>query len=272
MLAFIHVAKTGGQTIETMLANSFGGAYSTAPEWARRKDSETDSQGFVVPKFQADDLRRLLRLCPWTRCVGGHPVTLWSGFDDVVPTRWFSMIREPLARGASHFQYNLQDKTVPPRQWDEWVAWPVHHNHQVKMFSPQGKAEDAIERILAQDVFVGLTECFDESLVMLERLVAPGLNISYRRTNTASDNSCARGVLADAGKVEQLKKMYDEELILHEFVARELYPRFKKEYGKTLAADVETFRLNREKSFNRLRYWQSRLNHHLVLRPSIFLR
>ncbi len=52
LLAFIHVAKTGGQTIETMLANSFGAQYSTAPEWSRQQDRETDENGFVVPKEQ----------------------------------------------------------------------------------------------------------------------------------------------------------------------------------------------------------------------------
>lgn len=272
MLAFIHVAKTGGQSIETMLANSFGARYSTAPEWARQKIRETDDSGFVVPKFQSDDLRRLIRLCPWTRCVGGHPVTLWSGFEDVVPTTWFSMIREPLKRGASHYQYNLHDETGRPRLWDEWVQWPVHHDHQVKMFSPVGKAHDAIERIVANDVFVGLTEHFDESLVILEKLVVPGLNISYRRTNTATDNTCAREVLADANKVEQLKAMYSEEILLHEFIVNEHYPRFRREYGSTLEADVERYRQNRERNFDRWRYWQSRLNYHLILRPSLHFK
>ena len=271
LAAFIHVAKTGGQSIETMLANSYGCRYSTAPEWKRKKGQETDQSGFVVPKFGAEDLDSLLRLCPWTKCVGGHPVTLWSGFESVTPTRYFSMIREPLARGASHFQYNLQDITVAPRQWEAWVDWPVHHNHQTKMFSPTGKADDAIARIRAQDVFVGLTESFDESLVLLEKLILPGLNPSYRRTNTASDNTQAREVLADPGKVGTMREMYAEDLLLHEFIQREHYPMFRKMYGKTLEADVDTFRKNRQSGFNKWKYWQSRLNYHLLLRPSALL-
>ncbi len=268
MLAYIHVGKTGGQSIETMLANSYGAAYSTAPEWGRRAGEEITEDGFVVPKFRPEDLRRLRKLCPWTKCVGGHPVTLWSGFDEVIPTTWFSMVREPLARGASHFQYNLKEEVGIARQWDDWVKWPVHHNHQVKMFSPDCSADDAIRRIVEKNVFVGLTEKFDESLVLLKKLVEPNLNISYRRTNTANNNSMAKDVLSSPDKVQKLKEMYSEELPLYDFISQEWYPRFQKEYGPTLEADVENFRKNREKSFDQWSYWFSRINHRLILKPS----
>jgi hypothetical protein len=272
LLAFIHVAKTGGQTIETMLANSFGASFSSAPVREQSLNASEHDDGFVVPKFSANDLRHLQHWCPWIKCIGGHPVTLWSDFDEVTPTTWFSMIREPLARGASHFQYNLNDDSVPPREWEQWVRWPVHHNHQVKMFSPDCCAEDAIRRIVEKNVFVGLTERFDESLVILSKLVAPGLNISYRRTNTASDNTRAREVLADPQMTEQLKAMYREELPLYEFISQQWYPKFQKEYGPTLVADVEQFRKNRESGFNQWNYWMSRLNHHLVLKASLKFR
>lgn len=268
MLAFIHVAKTGGQTVETMLANSFGASFSIAPEWGRKSNAGISDDGYVVPKFGPEDLERLRRISPWLKCIGGHPVTLWSGFDQVVPTTWFSMIREPLARGASHFQYNLNDISVPPREWNEWVEWPVHHNHQVKMFSPGGTAEDAIRRIQEKNVFVGLTEKFDESLVILKKLVEPDLNISYRRKNTASDNSRAKEVLASSQMTAQLKEMYKEELPLFEFVSQQWYPQFKKEYGPTLDADVALFRKNREREFSLWNYWMSRLNYHVILGPS----
>jgi len=268
LLAFIHVAKTGGQTVETMLANSYGASFSIAPEWNRKRSSDISDDGFVVPKFQPEDLKRLLQISPWMKCIGGHPVTLWSDFDKVVPTTWFSMIREPLARGASHFQYNLNDTSVPSREWQEWVEWPVHHNHQVKMFSPEGTADDAIRRIQEKNVFVGLTEKFDESLVILKKLVAPGLNISYRRTNTAANNSRAKDVLSSIQMKSQLQQMYREEFPLYEFVSQQWYPQFKKEYGPTLDADVEQFRKDREKNFSLWTYRMSRLNYHLILRPS----
>ena len=196
-------------------------------------------------------------------------MTLWSDFDLVTPTTWFSMVREPMARGASHFQYNLNDDSGTPREWDEWVRWPVHQNHQVKMFSPEGTAEDAIRRIKDKNVFVGLTERFDESLVILRKLVAGGLNISYRRTNTASDNSRAKQVLADPQKIEEMKAMYQEDIKLYSFIAEHWYPGFVEDYGPDLAADVERFQSCREQDFSKARYYLSRLNHYLILKPAL---
>ncbi|MDX2473239.1 MAG: hypothetical protein QNL91_05975 [Candidatus Krumholzibacteria bacterium] len=271
MLAFIHVAKTGGQTVETLLASSYGAGFCIAPEWKRPASSHPANENFVIAKYNAEDLRRLQRVCPWLKCVGGHPVTLWSEFESVTPTTWFALVREPLARGASHFQYNLQDSSTRPRPWREWIEWPTHFNHQVKMFSPTGDPHDAIDRIVRNNVFVGLTERFDESMVILRKLFQPDLNIAYRRTNSAYDPAPAKAMLADTEIVHQLKRMYADELILHEFITREWYPRFQKEYGPKLAADVASFKQNPQSGFNLWNYRFSRLNHHLILKPARIL-
>lgn len=270
VIAFVHIAKTGGQTIETMLASTFGAGFCRAPEWGRDRRTETDARGFVVSKYGPDDLRRLRRLCPWLRCVGGHPVALWSDFGAVAPTTWFTFLREPLARGASHFQYNLRDPTGRARRWDEWVQWPVHQDHQLKMLSPVADVDDAIARIVRDRVFVGLTEHFDESLILLKRLVLPQLNIAYRRTNTAEDPAPANAMLADPAVVGELERMYAKEIALYRWVREEWYPRFQREYGPTLTADVAAFRRDHGCGFNRVNHLLSRLNQRLLLRPAAY--
>jgi hypothetical protein len=269
VLAFIHVAKTGGQTIQKLLASSFGAGFCDPPVWPQALPAADSTTDHVIRKYGPEDLRHLLRLCPWTRCVGGHPVALWSGFEDVTPVRYFAFVRDPLKRGASHFQYNLQDTSQRPRQWDEWVDYPVHHNHQVKMFSPSGLADDAIERIIAKEVFVGLTEKFNESLLLLKRLVVPELNVSYLRANTAENNKVARSLLADPGACETLARIYGEEIKLMKFIEQEWYPGWVKRYGPTLESDLEGFAKNPGYGFNRPNYYFSRINHHLLLQPAV---
>ena len=251
MLGFIHIAKTGGQTVQSMLSSAFGPAHTEAIHWRAPVATVGAGQRFVVPKYSPDDFRRLLRLCPWTRSVSGHPVALWSGLHEVVPdVRYFCLVRDPVRRGASHYQFQVRTE-APDLSWREWIAWPVHHNHQVKMLARKGTAAEAIAAIRRHNVFVGLTERFDESLVLLRKLVAPGINIAYRRTNTASSNEIARALLEDPAARADMERVYAEDRILYEFVRDELYPEYVRRYGPGLEEDVAAFRAARERRFNR---------------------
>jgi len=265
LLAFIHVAKTGGKTIETMLGSSFGFRYAPAVEWNARPVDNPNDVEYVVPKYNENDFRRLLKHCPFLKCVGGHSIALWSGIDRVRPTRYFSMIREPLTRGASHYQYHYTHDS-PRLDWEHWVNWEVHHNHQVKMFSRNCETNEAIAEIQKHEVFVGLQDKFDESLVILKKMVAPELNISYSRTNSAKSNNIAKSLLANRDTREQLVQMYSKEFPLYEWIAKEYYPRFVKEYGPTLAADVEAFQ-KRKGQVNRLNMKLSRAYSRLFILP-----
>lgn len=241
MLAFIHVAKTAGRTVETMLRRSFGPAYCHAELWRDRRPQGDALEPFTVPKYDADDFRRLKRLCPWLRCVGGHAVTLWSGIETVQPTRFFAVLRDPVVRGASHYQHHLQ--TAPqPLSWERWVEWTVHHDHQVKMFAGDGRIETALREIDRLGVFIGLQEEFDESLVLLQRLLAPELVLDYDRTNTARDNDVARRLLADPGTRAQLETMYAGDLELVAHVRERLLPEYRRRFGPQLSEAVAAMR------------------------------
>ena len=267
MLAFIHVAKTGGQSVNLLLRSTFGAAYARALPWTGITPND-QAQDFVVPKYGVEDFRRLKRICPFMRCVGGHAVTLWSGLHEVQPTRYFAMMREPLRRGASHFQFHVRSDR-DPLPWERWLEWPVHQNHQVRMFARDGDPDVAIRAIEQHEVFVGLTERFDESLLILKRVVAPELNIAYRRINTARDNTITNQLLADPARREELRRMYAREIPLYEYVVNELYPRFRREYGPTLARDVEEFQRGEH---GRVNGWNLRLNalyQRLVLEPAV---
>ena len=104
MLAFIHVAKTGGQSIETMLESSFGIRHMPAVIWKTPSPQTGPKQDFVIPKYCPEDFRRLKKRTPFLESVGGHSIALWSGLHEVQPTTYFAFLREPIKRGASHYQ------------------------------------------------------------------------------------------------------------------------------------------------------------------------
>lgn len=263
MLAFIHIAKTGGQSVEWMLRSAFGAAHCEAADWGP-PPADPFAVTAVVPKWGPEDLRRLRRLWPGLRCVSGHPITLWAGLEKAAPgLRYFAFLREPVRRGASHYQYQLRNDRHP-LPWDRWVDWPVHHDHQTKMLSRNADPDDAIQSIRAHGVFIGLTERFDESLVLMERLFLPGLDIAYVRRNTAEDRAVAEETLADPAKRAELERMYAADRAVHAWVVDELYPEYVRAYGPRLADDVAAFRARRH-DINRWNYRLNRLANRIYL-------
>lgn len=273
MIAFVHVGKTGGRTINAMLRNSYGAGHCDAVELPR-KQGEGESGRFLIDKYAPEDLEIIQDLMPGIRSLGGHNVALWSDFEKVRPdVQYLVFLREPVKRGASHYQYNLQKEDMTPFfgkpqiGWDEWVDWEVHHNHQVKMLSPQVDSDEAIALLEQKNVFVGLLEKFDESLVLFKRLFAPDLNISYRRKNVATQKSIAKGLLQDPRKVEQIREMYAKEFPVYEYALNEIYPRYVREYGAGLDADVAAHLARREKGVNNWRLLQYHIYRKFVFMP-----
>ena len=63
---------------------------------------------------------------------------------------------------------------------------------------------EAIRIIQAEHIFVGLTERFDESMVLLKALMAKNLNISYRPVNVARSNTLAQSLLSNESTRQML--------------------------------------------------------------------
>jgi hypothetical protein len=261
MLAFVHIAKTGGRSIEWMLRSAFGAAHCEADDWGP-PPVDPLAVKVVVPKWGPADLKRLRRIWPGLRCVSGHPITLWAGLEKADPgLRYFAFMRDPVRRGASHYAFQL-DNDRHPLPWERWVEWPVHHNHQTKMLSRVADPGDAIRRIRATGTFIGLTDRFDESLVLFEKLFIPGLDIAYVRRNTAVRKGPAAELLADPEKRAILERMYAADRDVHQWVKSELYPEYVRAYGPRLAEDVAAFQEHRHR-VNRRNLYMNRIANRL---------
>ncbi len=248
MIAFVHVAKTGGRTIESLLRSAYGAAHCDASLMKPHGIESPEKTRFTIPKFGPQEIRQLKSIMPGMRSLGGHHVALWSGVEEVVPeVQYLLFLREPLKRGASHYQFHVTSDDYTSLygfkhfEWDQWVGWETHHNHQIKMLSPNVDVNEAIRLIESKRAFVGLMEHFDESLVLFQKLFAPDLRIAYRRKNTARDNTIARSLLADPKKCDQIREMYDQEFPLYEWVVHDLFPKYRREYGPRLAEDLARY-------------------------------
>jgi hypothetical protein len=107
--------------------------------------------------------------------IAGHNVKPYGDLSLSSPEiRFFTFLRDPAARLRSHF-LNALLADHGPRDFDRWIAATWVHNWQTEMIGGEPNAQRAIELLSTRVDSVGLTEQFDEPVVMLGQwLQEPG--------------------------------------------------------------------------------------------------
>ena len=241
MLAFAHIQKTAGITVNRILRRSFGVHHCDVQPWHPRT-------AYYETTYSAKDHQKLVRLYPRLESIAGHRVKPHSDLKSVCPNiRYLTFLREPRARMASHYQYRVQ-RAGYTQPFEEWLKEEHYHNLQTKHIAGSDDLDLAMRILREECFFVGLIEHFDESLVMLRGKVAdPRFDIRYVRENVAPDSSIRERLVNDPASRALMEEANNADLQLYEYVVKELYPAQKREFGATLASEVESF-----KSTNRL--------------------
>jgi hypothetical protein len=262
MLVFIHPNKTGGTTVTHILRSSYGVRHCQAEPWHAR---------WTGPPFSADDLRRVRRLYPDLRSIAGHRIV---GYVDLgepsSDLRYVTFLRDPLKSAASRFQYKVQVSGKQDLVFEEWIQRDQSRNHQTKQIAGVDDLDEAIRIIREKDVFVGLAERFDESLVLMKGLVAGDLRISYRPVNVARDKSLATKLLETERTRRMLLDAQAVDMQLYEH-ARRRFAEQRRAYGPSLDDDVERFRRTQTMRFSRWNRTLSRVKHYGLYEPALRL-
>jgi hypothetical protein len=263
MLVFIHINKTAGRTVRYILRSSFGPYHCEVEPW--------HAQWSEVP-FSVQDLHRLRKIYPRLESIAGHRVTGNADlYESGTDFKYFTLMRDPLKTCASRFQYQLQYRKKKQLVFEEWIQREWTRNHQTKMIAGGVDVDNAIRIIQDKEIFVGLTERFDESMVLLKALVANTLNISYQRVNVANDNTVAKNLLATERTRQLLIDANQADLKLYDFVKNELYPTFQQTYGPQLEADVAAYQRHQGNHFNNRNITLSRLKQYVLYKPLLAL-
>jgi hypothetical protein len=263
VLVFVHINKTAGRTVRYILRSSYGIRHCDVESWRGRKQD---------PVFSADDLRRLRRVYPDLRSIAGHQVTGYVDLDESwTRFRYFTFLRDPLKLCASRFQYHVEARKKTGLVFEQWIQQEWLRDAQTTRIAGTASAEDALRVIAAKEMFVGLTERFDESLLLLNALRAGDLDLGYARVNVARNNSIAEELLSNRRTRDALVDANRADLELYDYVVNELYPAFRREYGAALDDDVAEYRRTRAQRFNRGNLTASRLKQHGLYRPLLRL-
>lgn len=261
MLAFVHIQKTAGTTVNWMLRSSFGLRHCDVESWRSR-----------FTPLSADDLKLLRKFYPHLASIAGHRVMPYIDLGEVCPQiQYFTLLRDPIKRSASEYQYLLhRQHENPPPSLEDFIQRDNVRNVQTRRLAGKTDVDVAIRMIQNQSIFVGLTDYFDESMLLLKSLVANDLNIAYRPMNVIRTNSIAKGLLASEHARQMLAEANQADLELYAYVKQELYPFYQREYGDSFEEDVASYRQNRGglKQFNVI---LNRLHRNLVYKPALKL-
>ena len=278
MYAFTHIDKTAGRTVRAVLRRSFGAGHcEIRTPYARRPADPNDRSVFVT----GDDLRRVRRIYRHLRGIAGHNVKPYSDLDTACPdVRYFIFLRDPVKRYLSHYknkalQYDRAD-------FDRWASLAPMQDFQTRTLAGEPNAQQAIDLIGRRVGFVGLTDAFDESLLMLGRWLGdPDFRAEYRPVNRLADKSRARDAareqadlsyLDDPAVRARLMEMNALDQQVYDFAVREFFDRQRLAYGDALTADVAALR----QRCNTITDWSEPLSGRLlrnwVYKPALVLR
>ena len=226
MLFFLHIPKTAGTTFQFILENSLGVSHCHLGHLGKE----------IVDQRDVDFTRRMF---PWLRSIAGENLVDPLRFS--VPDPFYiTFLREPLARVFSQYQDEVlrggKTFTFEEMLRDDEVL----ENTQVKRLA--GKADlGRAKMVLEKFHFVGLTEKFDLSLHMLDKICPCRLNFNYKRKVTARDNSIMKSLENDPRIVDMTREKNRLDLELYDFAVKEIFPKFLAQTGFSPTDKVASF-------------------------------
>ena len=263
MLVFVHINKTAGTTMRYILRSTYGSRHCDVEPWQGTQDGSP---------FSAEDLRRLRVIYPDLASIAGHRVVGHVDLEEAsTDFRYFTFLRDPFRMCASRFQYHVDHGKKTGLVFEEWVQRDWLRDAQTKRIAGTASVDDAIRVIEERAMFVGLTERFDESIVLLKKLHAPELNIDYRPVNVAKRNTLADELLSRTDAREAIAEANRADLALYEYVTEQLFPAQERAFGSGLDDAVAEHARRPHRNWNRRNVAVSRLKQHACYRPLLKL-
>jgi hypothetical protein len=247
MYAFVHIDKTGGTTLTSILRRSFGTRHCDIrlPLVKRQFDGRNHCSSVDIA-----DLQRVERIYRKLRGISGHNVKAYSNLASRPDIQFVTVLRDPAARFRSHFLNRSRHHTFAA--FERWVSDPMMQNWQTKMLAGEANAQKAIDLLATRFGFVWFTERFDDGLVMFDQwLQEPYFRAEYRRQNQLNEKKRPHDLSRQQTDISYLQSdsirarireanSLDQQV--YDFVAANIYPRQIANFRGDLNAATEQLR------------------------------
>jgi len=241
MIVFLHIPKTAGSTFQFILENTFG-------------ISACHTNHTKRPVFQQDDFAFAQRFFPRMKSLAGH--NLLDPLALSLPNPYhITFLREPVARVFSHYQDSV---LTGAKTWtfEQFMQQSENADNLHVRLMAGGFDLDKAKRYLERCDFVGLTEKFDLSLHVLEKLSPYRLNLKYKRRRTAANNHVRSRVADDPQMIDLAREHNQLDLALYDFAVKEIFPKFCSRAGLDPESKVASF-----DAYTTDRHWRYRCCH-----------
>jgi hypothetical protein len=265
MYAFIHIPKTAGSSVRAILRRSFGSRHCDLRVASSKRSEDT--------WLDAEDLRRARRVYPRLEGICGHRVACFGGLEQEADLRFFTWVREPVKRFVSHFLYCYRGRLeiCTPDRLKVFCAEPFHRNMQSHWLGGAPRAEAAMEMLEKRIGFVGMTEAFDESLVLFRRwLNHPALDIAYTRKNPCR-GEVEWPILNDPDMRACIEDANREDVALYRHIREVIFQRQTAAFGPALEAETAEFRRRNEFFREPAEPLWARIKRDLIYKPFLHL-
>ncbi len=229
---FVHIEKAGGITMHNILHRNFFGYISPDPD----------------PKFgeflEREALTKLLEYYPAKVCgIGGHRIAAFKNYESLFHSRkifYFTYIREPISRYMSHFNWQSHYYGM---KIEDFVSNPYFSNFQIYRMSGLRSYWPAIDFVESKFDLIGLFEKYDESLVILARMLNMKLEqIRYQKSNTLRNVDRIYYDDLPYRLRRRILECNEDELRFYDSLKSRYSSKFVAEYGKVkLEEDLDLF-------------------------------
>lgn len=245
-ICFLHIEKAAGTTLNEIMRNNFYFYYAVSPYLFNKN---IDNQDFFLKKEELNVIRKLI---PNFVAYGGHSVRLYEDYgEDMIK---FTFVRNPVDRYLSHYFYQKQVMKV---DWsiEEYLRHENFNNFMCKKICGFDSFEKAKKIIDGDDVFVGVLEKFDESLILLKKFVDESqsaddfvINYEVRNANTNKQGRELQLLMNDY--IDRINDNNKEDIKLYKYAEKKVSDMFCGMGDATLL--LEKFRSsNKGFKFNR---------------------